>query len=63
MPADTVTPLAVRIPTAAKMVDASPSTVAAWLRSGRLPGLKIGRSWRVRVSDLKALVDAEVEAQ
>jgi excisionase family DNA binding protein len=51
----------VKITTAARMVEVSPSTIAAWLRSGRLPGRKVGRSWRVRVSDLRALVDAEAE--
>jgi excisionase family DNA binding protein len=60
---ETVDPLAVKIPTAARMMDMSPSTVAAWLRAGRLPGRKVGRSWRVRVSDLKALVEAQAEAQ
>ena len=59
MTTDTVEPLAVKIPTAAKLIETSPSTVAAWLREGRLPGIKVGRSWRVRVSDLKALVDAQ----
>jgi excisionase family DNA binding protein len=63
MHTETVDPLAVKIPTAARMMDMSPSTVAAWLRDGRLPGRKVGRSWRVRVSDLRALVDAEAEAR
>jgi excisionase family DNA binding protein len=60
---ETINPLAVRVETAAKMLDTSPTTIAFWLRTGRLSGLKVGRSWRVRVSDLKALVDAEGEAR
>jgi excisionase family DNA binding protein len=63
MGTETVNPLAVKIATAAKLIDTSPSTVAAWLREGRLPGVKVGRSWRVRVSDLERLVDAEVQAR
>jgi excisionase family DNA binding protein len=59
MATDSVDPLAVRIPTAAKMIDTSERTVAAWLREGRLSGVKVGRSWRVRVSDLKRIVDAQ----
>lgn len=29
-----------------------PDTVRSWLRSGRLPGVRIGRAWYVRKSDL-----------
>jgi excisionase family DNA binding protein len=61
MATETGDPLAVKISTAARMVEVSPSTIAAWLRAGRLPGRKVGRSWRVRVSGLKALVGAEAE--
>ena len=63
MATDIVHPLAVRVETAAKMLDTSPTTIALWLRTGRLSGIKVGRSWRVRVADLKALVDAEALAQ
>lgn len=39
------------------------STVSLYLRTGRLPGLKIGDLWRVRVSDLNAYIeDAAVKA-
>jgi excisionase family DNA binding protein len=63
MTSDAVTPLAVRVETAAKLLDTSPTTIALWLRTGRLRGLKVGRSWRVRTSDLQALLDTEVEAR
>jgi excisionase family DNA binding protein len=63
MATDVVHPLAVRVETAAKMLDTSPTTIAWWLRTGRLSGIKVGRSWRVRTSDLQALLDAEVEAR
>lgn len=31
----------------------SPKTVKDWLRSGKLRGVKVGRLWRVRESDLE----------
>ena len=31
-------------------------TIAAWLRAGRLPGIKVGRAWRIRQSDLNAYI-------
>ena len=33
-------------------------TVRVWLRTGRLPGVKVGRGWRVRESDLEAIIRA-----
>lgn len=62
MTTDVINPLAVRIETAAKMLDTSPSTIALWLRDGRLKGTKVGRSWRVRVKDLEALLEVCGEA-
>jgi excisionase family DNA binding protein len=63
MATDNVEPLAVRIPTAAKLTDTPERTIAAMLREGRLCGVKVGRSWRVRVSDLKQLVGAEMSTR
>jgi len=34
------------------------NTVYIWLREGRLPGIRMGRTWRVRAEDLDAFVDA-----
>ncbi len=31
-------------------------TVGNWLRSGKLKGIKVGRLWRVRESDLEAFL-------
>ena len=31
-------------------------TVARWLRTGKLKGVKVGRLWRVRESDLQAFL-------
>ncbi len=35
----------------------SPRTVKNWLRSGRLPGVKVGKWWRVRAGDLAEYVE------
>jgi excisionase family DNA binding protein len=37
---------------AAAALMVSPKTIREWLRTGRLKGIKIGRLWRVRESDL-----------
>ena len=36
-----------------------PETVRLWLRTGRLPGIKAGRVWRVRESVLAAFMRGE----
>jgi excisionase family DNA binding protein len=37
-----------------------PRTVQEWLRTGRLPGLKLGKLWRIRESDLEAFLSPPV---
>jgi excisionase family DNA binding protein len=34
-------------------------TVQTWLKDGRLPGMKLGRDWKARVSDVHAYLDAQ----
>jgi excisionase family DNA binding protein len=53
----TAEPVAVRIETAARLLDASPAMVRFWIKTGRLRATKVGRSWRVRTSDLNAMVE------
>jgi excisionase family DNA binding protein len=36
----------------------SQDTVAAWIKTRRLKGCRIGRFWRVRPQDLEAFVNA-----
>lgn len=36
-------------------------TVYNWLRDGKLPALKAGRSWRVRREDLAMFLSGEAE--
>ncbi len=47
--------IAVRVETAARLIDTSPNTILFWIRAGRLPAVKVGRTWRVRVDDLEAI--------
>jgi excisionase family DNA binding protein len=49
--------IAVRLDTAARLIDTSPETLTHWIKQGRLPAVKVGRSWRIRMQDLEALVD------
>jgi excisionase family DNA binding protein len=32
-------------------------TILRWLRDGKLPGVKVGKLWRVKESDLQAFFD------
>jgi excisionase family DNA binding protein len=36
----------------------APKTVREWLRIGKLKGLKVGGTWRIRASDLEAFLEA-----
>jgi excisionase family DNA binding protein len=41
---------------AAKALLVKPETLRGWLRTGKLKGVKAGRLWRVRESDLEAFL-------
>lgn len=41
---------------AAKVLLVKPETVREWLRTGKLKGVKMGRLWRVRESDLETFL-------
>jgi len=46
----------------AEILGVSQKMVRDWLRAGRIKGLKLGRIWRVRQSDLEAFIKSlEVE--
>jgi excisionase family DNA binding protein len=34
-------------------------SVMEWLRQGKLKGVKLGRLWRIKESDLKAFIDGK----
>jgi excisionase family DNA binding protein len=40
----------------AEILGVSPKMVRDWLRAGRIKGIKLGRIWRVRESDLEAFI-------
>ena len=42
---------------AASRVKVKPDTLRLWLRNERLKGLKAGRLWRVRASDIEAFLE------
>jgi excisionase family DNA binding protein len=42
---------------AAEMLHVSILTLRKWLRSGQLTGVKVGRQWRIRESDLTLLFE------
>ena len=43
----------------AERLTLSPKTVGDWLRAGKLKGIKIGRLWRVKESDLQRFIDEQ----
>ncbi len=40
----------------AESLNVSAQSVRAWLRKGKLKGVKVGRLWRVRESDLEGFL-------
>ena len=40
----------------AKVLSIHPKTVGDWLRTGKLRGIKIGKFWRVRESELQRFI-------
>ena len=40
----------------AERLQVKPHTIQEWLRTGRLAGVKLGKLWRVRASDLEAFL-------
>jgi excisionase family DNA binding protein len=42
---------------AAEMLHVSTLTLRKWLRGGQLTGIKVGRQWRIRESDLNLFLE------
>ena len=57
----TPTPLSVNVPTAAKMLGASPRYTWQLIKSRDLPSFKFGRVRRVRVVDIEAYLAQKVD--
>lgn len=47
----------------AKFFDVSRKTIWEWCKKGRLPAFKIGKEWRVRVSDLNKTISQKVNTR
>ncbi len=45
---------------AAGLLTVHPNTLRRWLRSGRVPGLKLAGAWRVKASTLQAIISGEL---
>jgi excisionase family DNA binding protein len=43
---------------ASRYLQKSVKTVREWLRTGKLPGLKVGGTWRIRETDMRAFLEA-----
>ena len=44
---------------AAKVLLVKPTTIRKWLKASKLKGMKMGRLWRVRESELEAFLSME----
>lgn len=44
----------------AKFFGVAKKTAWHWCKEGKLPAFKIGKEWKVRVSDLQKLIDRKV---
>ncbi len=38
-------------------------TAWQWCKSGKLPAFKIGKEWKIRVSDLQKMIDRKIRAR
>jgi excisionase family DNA binding protein len=47
----------------AELLSVKESTVKSWLRSGLMPGIKIGKFWRVAQEDLEQYIQESKEAE
>jgi len=44
----------------AKFFGVTKQTVRGWCKKGKLPAFKIGKEWKIRVTDLQKIIDREV---
>lgn len=47
----------------ARFFGVATKTAYEWCREGKLPAFKIGKEWKVRVSDLQKMIDRKVRAR
>ena len=46
------------VPEVAQILGIEPNTVYIWLRNRKLPGIKVGKSWRVLKEDIITYLEA-----
>lgn len=46
----------------AKFFGVTKRTAMGWFRKGKLPAFKIGKEWKIRVTDLQKMIDQEVRS-
>jgi excisionase family DNA binding protein len=46
---------------AAAKLQIAPKTLKDWLRAGRIKGVRLGKLWRVKESDLEAFVEQSAD--
>jgi len=51
------------VKSAAEILKVHPNTVVRMLRAGRLPGLRLGRFWRIPSADLEAWLAQQKQLQ
>jgi excisionase family DNA binding protein len=44
----------------AKFFGVTKQTAREWCKKGKLPAFKIGKEWKIRVTDLQKIIDKEV---
>lgn len=47
----------------ARFFGVSKKTAWQWCKAGKLPAFKIGKEWKIRVSDLQKMIDRKVRAR
>jgi len=47
----------------AKFFGVAKKTAWHWCKAGKLPAFKIGKEWKVRVSDLQRMIDRKIHAR
>ncbi len=47
----------------AKFFGITRETAREWCKRGKLPAFKIGKEWKVRVADLRRMIDREISTR
>ena len=47
----------------ARFFGVAKKTAWRWCKSGELPAFKIGKEWKIRVSDLRKMIDRKIRAR